>query len=698
MKKSSRPRQSDLTPLLTRGVALQQKGDSDGALTCYTEILKTYPRQPDALHLSGIIATQKGNYARAVDLIAKAIEVSPYNAMYHVNIANALEAMGRESAAEEHLRRAIKLDSAYAPAFFNLGNLLIRQERDNEAVQCYDRAIVANPSHFAACLALGQLLLKLKQAAPARQLAMMALNLQPTDSRANDLLISALLLLKEFAPALERIDLVLSEAPSRVPVLKGKAHCLQELVRIEEAIAVYRTILSIEPGDIESRLALGRLFTFSGQVKQGIEALGQPVAATQSDADVFSTWLFYLNYLESHSATELRCLHQRWEEGRHPPRLSPRIHRVDTPKARLKVGYLSADFKTHSVAFFIESVLEQHDVEKFEIFAYYLGPESDAVTERISSKVEHFRPVHGLQPEEIAHKIAEDGIDIAIDLGAHTTSKLLEALLFRPAPIQISWLGYPNTTGVSAIDYRITDAIADPPGTGDTWNSEKLLRLPDCFHCYRPEQYIPFDPTPAYRRNGFVTFGSFNVLPKLSASCLSAWARIINGTPKSRLLIKTRYLRDPSAQSHLFAQFKSHGLPENRIIIASDQARWSDHLLRYREIDIALDPFPYNGTTTTCEALWMGVPVLTFTGDRHAARVGTSLLTTIRHPELIAENQEAYIAQAIQLANTPEELDDLHARLHDDMARSPLCNAVRFVAHLESTYQAAWKNYCETAG
>lgn len=697
MKKHNRRHQSDLTPLLNRGVALQQKGDPDGALACYAEILKNHPHQPDALHLSGIIANQKGSHASAVDLIAKAIEVSPYNAMYHVNLANALEAMGRESAAEESLRRAIALDSAYAPAFFNLGNLLVRQERDNEAIQCYDRAIVANPSHFAACLALGQLLLKQKQAAPARQLAMMALNLQPTDSRANDLLISALLLLKEFAQALERIDLVLSEAPNRVPVLKGKAHCLQELVRIDEAIAVYRTILSLAPGDVESRLALGRLFTFSGQVEQGIEALGQLAAATPSDADLFSTWLFYMNYQESHSATELRCLHQRWEEGRHPPAFSPKKNRLNTPNTRLKVGYLSADFKTHSVAFFIESVLERHDVEKFEVFAYHLGPDTDAVTERIRSKVEHFRPVHELSPKEIAHQIAEDGIDIAIDLGAHTTSKLLEALLFRPAPVQISWLGYPNTTGVSAIDYRISDAIADPPGTGDAWNSEKLLRLPDCFHCYRPEQCVPFDPAPAYRRNGFVTFGSFNVLPKLSASCLSAWARIINATPNSRLLIKTRYLRDPSARRHLFAQFKSHGLSEDRIIVASDQARWSDHLLRYREIDIALDPFPYNGTTTTCEALWMGVPVLTFTGDRHAARVGTSLLTAIGHPELISESLEAYIAQAVQLANNPEELDALHSRLHDDMARSPLCDAARFVANLESTYQAAWKNYCETA-
>lgn len=693
MKKNSRPRQADPTPLLTRGVALQQIGDLDGALVCYAEVLKTHPRQPDALHLSGIIATQKGKPAEAVELIAEAIASRPTNAMYHVNMANALEAIRREDRAEEHLRRAIDLDAAYAPAFYNLGNLLARQNRDDEAIACYDRAVFANPSHFAACLALGELLLKRKQAAPAYQLATMALKLAPADSRANDLLIGALLLLKNFPLALERLDFVLSAAPGNLSALKGKIHCLQKLARVDEAITTCRTLLELAPGDIDGGLELARLLVFSGQVEPAIDGLSQLAALNPDDSWVFSTWLFYLNYQESRSAVELRELHQQWER-RQSPSAKVDTPRPGSPRKKLKLGYLSADFKSHSVAAFIESVLALHDREKFEVFAYYLSPDADAVTERIRTKVDAFRFVHGQSAEEIARQIADDGIDIAVDLGAHTTANLLDALLFRPAPVQFTWLGYPNTSGVSTIDYRISDVIADPPGIGDRWNSEKLVRLPDCFHCYRPEQGVPFDPAPAHARNGFVTFGSFNVLPKLSPSCLAAWARIINATPDSRLLIKTRFLGDASVRRQFLAQCQSHGLAAERIIIAIDQPDWIDHMSRYREVDIALDPFPYNGTTTTCEALWMGVPVLTFTGERHASRVGASLLTAVGHPELIASDQETYVAKAIDLAKQPAQISALHACLRDDMAKSPLCDAPRFVSHLEAAYLDAWKTHC----
>jgi predicted O-linked N-acetylglucosamine transferase (SPINDLY family) len=693
LKKNSRPRQDDPTPLLTRGVALQQSGDLDGALACYAEVLKTQPRQADALHLSGIIATQQGRPADAVELIAKAIAGRPNNAMYHVNMANALEAMGREDRAEEHLRRAIDLDASFAPAYYNLGNLLARQNRDGEAIACYDRAVYANPAHFAACLALGELLLKRKQAAPAYQLATMALKLAPADSRANDLLIGALLLLKNFPQALERLESVLSAAPENLSALKGKIHCLQKLARVGEAIVTCRTLLELAPGDVAGGLELARLLVFSGQVELAIDGLSQLAAQNPGDSFVFSTWLFYLNYQESRSAVELRELHQQWADRQALPARKLDARRPGSPQKKIKLGYLSADFKSHSVAAFIESVLEFHDREKFEVFAYYLGTDADVVTERIRSKVDQFRFVHGQSAEEIARQISDDGIDIAIDLGAHTTAKLLDALLLRPAPVQFTWLGYPNTTGVSTIDYRISDAIADPPGIGDTWNSERLARLPDCFHCYRPEQGVPFDPAPAYVRNGFVTFGSFNVLPKLSPSCLAAWGRIINATPDSRLLIKTRFLGDASVRQQFLEQCQSHGLAADRIIIAIDQPGWIDHISRYREVDIGLDPFPYNGTTTTCEALWMGVPVLTFMGQRHASRVGASLLAAVGHPELIAGDMDAYVAKAIDLANQPEQIGALHSCLRDDMAKSPLCDAPRFVGHLEAAFLGAWKTH-----
>lgn len=692
MKKNSRRTPFDSQAVLARGILSQQRGDLDGAVACYAEVLRHDPRDPDALHLSGVIANQRSQYVAATELIEKAIGVRPHIPMYYVNLANAQENLGKTKAAADSLRRAIGLDPSYASALYNLGNLLVRNNEDGEAMRCYDRAIVSNPSHLAACLALGRLLLKQKQVVPAIQLARMALKIEPASSKANSLLIDALLLNKNYGAALERVEISLAADPRDVVALGVKVRCLKELVRIDEAIATLRVILRLAPEDVAMAVMLGGCLAFSGDVAEALTVFNQLADRYPGNTFAVSSWLFYLNYDESRTARELLNLHRGSGKAFAKPGLGVMARNTPGPQERLKIAYVSADFRTHSVAFFIEPVIEHHDRKTFEVFAYYLGSENDAVTERIRGKVDLFRELSGQSPEEIARTIAEDGIDIAIDLGAHTTDRLLDAFSYRPAPVQITWLGYPNTTGVAAIDYRITDAIADPVGDGDLWNSEKLLRLPDCFHCYRPEQNVSFDEVPPSVRNGSITFGSFNVLPKLSPSCAAAWVRIINAVPNSRLLIKTRFLGDSGVRQRLIERFAALGLSGDRLVLDADQSEWSDHMQRYREVDIALDTFPYNGTTTTCEALWMGVPVITHTGDRHASRVGASLLTAIGHPELVAPDVEGYISRAIELARRVDLLGGLHQRIHRDLASSPLCDAARFVSHLEAAYRHAWAN------
>lgn len=680
---------------LTQAFALQQRGDLAGALVGYEEVLRLDPKNPDALHLSGVIANQQGRFDDALALLRQAAAVRPAMPMYHVNLANALENKSLFAEAEAALRRALALDPAYAPAWYNLGNLLVRASCDAEAIQCYDRAVAINPAHFPACLALGQLLLKNHRAPQATQLALMALRLRPESEPANDLLIGSLLKERKFGAALERIERILFNAPDSIDALRCKAQCLSELAQIESAISTYRKLLQVNSDQPHAVKELARALIFAGRIAEGIDLLRPVVESHRDDAALVSIWLFFLNYDERYSAVELCDLHRSFERGLSPVAF-PLTSRAPVPKPRLKIGYLSSDFKTHSVAFFIEPVIAAHDRNAVEVHAYYRGTAFDAVTARIRAGVDQFIELQGKTPDEIAQKIAEDGIDIVIDLGGHTDDLLLDSLRRRPAPVQMTWLGYPNTTGLSSIDYRISDAVADPVGEGDTWNSEQLIRLPDCFHCYRPVERVPFDPAPAVARTGAITFGSFNVLSKLSDSCLAAWARIVCAVPGSRLFIKTRYLRDPYVRQGILDRITQCGLEPARVILEGDQSGWAEHMQRYREIDIALDPFPYNGTTTTCEALWMGVPVVTFAGNRHAGRVGASLMNAIGHPELVAAEVGSYVDLAVALASNPDQLRHLHQRLHGDLAGSPLCDAPRFVANLEAAYRQVWQRACST--
>ena len=694
MAHKSRPQQDKSAAQLERGLELQRANDHQGALACYSRIPDHHPARADALHLSGIIRSQQGNPAEGAALIAQAIKLRPASPIYYVNLANAQEELGDIAAAEMSLRNALSIDTQCGPALFNLGNLLAKHQRDDEAMGLLDRALVADPNHLNACLALGSLLLRKQQPELASRLADRAQRLAPTSKAVSDLLIGCHVASKRYHQALAEFTERLKNDPGNVALIIGEAFCLEKLGLYSDALAVFKIALAIKPDDHDAAIRIAMLYTTMGDPEASLDCLSRLLETATDRAVTYSNWLFQLNYFDSLGQVEVLEKHRNWEQQ---VKLShaPFSHPVaDCSARRLRIAYISEDFKRHSVASFIEDVLGGHDRQRFEVFAYFVKPEHDETTARIRSKVDVFRDLPKATPEQIAQRIHEDRIDIAIELAGHTSIYILEAMLYRPAPVQISWLGYPNSTGCSTIDYRISDCIADPPGLGDGWNSEQMIRLPDCFHCYRPERKVSFDPTPPFERTGFVTFGSFNVLPKLSAACCEAWARIVAAVPGAKLLLKNRSLNDEVVRERLLQRFEAAGLPAERIIFSGDKPDWADHMAVYREVDIGLDPFPYNGTTTTCEALWMGVPVITAMGDRHASRVGASLLTAIGHPELICPDRESYVTEAIRLAKDPQRISAFHARIHDDFANSPICDAPCFLHHLEAAYEDVWKHHC----
>ena len=523
---------------------------------------------------------------------------------------------------------------------------------------------------------------------------------------------------------------VLTEAPLAAEVWNNLAYALTGLGQHEQAAAAFQAAIAIRPDYANAFIGLGNLGNAGGRSEQASRHWrrtmrldpGQGEVAfnlgitlqSQGDApeaafwfqratellpgrpDLFSQLLLCLNYLDRPGDRLLED-HRRFQalHGQPSQPIPAHTNRRD-PARRLRVGYLSVEFRAHLGGYFLTPLFDGHDRSAFEIHCYSTLPigAGDQLTPYFKERSDGWHDVHGLNDDALAARIRADGIDILVDLAGHSGLNRLPVLAFRPAPVQMTWLGYPNTTGMDAVDYRLVDAITDPPGPADAHASERLLRLPAPFLCFRPPADAPaVVPLPA-GAVGAVTFGSFNKLAKLSHDTVRLWAEILHRVPNSRLLLKDRPLECPDTAAALRARFRTAGVDPERLVLLG----WADdpagHLNLYNRIDIALDPTPYNGTITTCDALWMGAPVVTLLGGRHAARVGASLLASVGLSDLIAATPERYVETAASLAHDLSRLMRLRMGMRDRLRRSPLCDEPRFVRALEDAYQQSWRAWC----
>jgi predicted O-linked N-acetylglucosamine transferase (SPINDLY family) len=333
----------------------------------------------------------------------------------------------------------------------------------------------------------------------------------------------------------------------------------------------------------------------------------------------------------------------------------------------LKIGFLSPDFRDHSVAHFLEPIFTHRDREKFDFLSYAEVPNPDETTRRLHALSDQWRSTMGQTEAVIAQQIRLDGVDILIDLAGHTANTRIVACAFKPAPVQMTYLGYPFSTGLETIDYRITDAYADPVGESEMFYVEKLLRLPDTAWCYRPQPDAPPVVDPPSLKNGFVTFGSFNNFAKVSDGLVETWCRLLKEMPTAKLLLKSPGLKDSSLGPRALERFAAHGIGPDRLILRDYDPTVPEHLGRYGQVDIGLDHFPYCGTTTTCEAMWMGVPVITLAGPIHLSRVGASLLSNVGLTELIAKDRDEYIVLASDLARDADRMRTIRSGLRSRM-------------------------------
>ena len=465
-----------------------------------------------------------------------------------------------------------------------------------------------------------------------------------------------------------------------------------DLERYPEAIVEYRRAIEINPNHILAPNNLGLALREIGQFDLAIESLTRAVALQPTTQKLVQNLVSTLNYAPDMQPTDIFIAHKHFGQQFERPiaRFARRAGENENSARPLRIGYVSPDFRQHSVAHFIEPVLAAHDKKKFEVFCYYNDTVSDDTTLRIQSLVPHWRVIAELSDHIAARKVQEDQIDILVDLAGHTNRNSLMMFARKPAPVQVTWLGYPNTTGFSCMDYRITDALCDPVGMTDSLHTEKLIRLPDCFSCFTPPAQSPTIGALPARNGGEIMFGSFNYFIKMNEQVIETWARILARVANSRLTLKYRSLNSESVQTVVRAAFAKHGVTRERLVLLGNDASQLDHLARYNSIDIALDPFPYNGTTTTCDALWMGVPVIALAGRTHVARVGVSQLTNIGLSELIAADVDSYVDIAVALANDLPRLTQLRGSLRERMKTSPLMDAPRFTRNLERAFHEMW--------
>jgi predicted O-linked N-acetylglucosamine transferase (SPINDLY family) len=625
------------------------------AAAAYGQALDFEPDNADAMSNLGTLFTEMGRLEEAVALLQGAVDRRP-SMPYAVNLSIALHRQGNFAAAEAALSRTLDRHADNPEAAFNLGNARHGLGRLREAADQYRLAIALRPDYADAMNNLGNI---------HRELG-------------------------EYTAAEAAYESATRVRPGYVAALNNLGCLLRARGRFEQAEAMLRRGLQLSPDEPILLDNLGSVLKDGGELDAGIDCFRQAVRLDPGNAATHSNLVYALSFQSVHGRTTLAEA-GRWNErfAAALPPASGRHLNDRSPGRRLRIGYVSPDFRDHCQSLFTIPLLSRHDHAAFEIFCYASVQRPDACTRRIAAYADVWRDVRLLDDEALAAVVRDDQIDILVDLTMHMANG--RPLLFarKPAPIQIAWLAYPGTTGMGAMDYRFTDPRLDPAGFEDHY-SERSIRLPDSFWCYDPLTDQPHvNPLPAIER-GHVTFGCLNNPCKVTDATLGLWGGVLHALPGSRL----RLLAPPGRhRQRVLQRLAAHGIAADRISFVAHQIR-ADYLCSYHDIDIGLDTFPYNGHTTSLDSLWMGVPTITRVGETCVGRAGLSQLFQLELVEFAADTDVAFTAAAVALALDLPRLAELRQRLRPRLERSALMDAGRFARHIEAVYAQVWSDYC----
>jgi protein O-GlcNAc transferase len=664
---------SSFSAQMAYGQGLQQRDRSKEALKHLKRAATLDPNNLEALFSLGKCYAANGQHKAAVEVFTLAQRLSPAEAWLSYEGARSWFALGDVDRALAWVNQAIAADSAEG-CFYEEQALYLHKKKDFQGcIEAINKAIERGWVTAEIHAYKAQTLNLLNEKTGAIAAYMEALKLDPQSVVYLGNLAGLCLELGILSPALEAFDTILAVCPGHVPTMINKAKLIKDAGRVNEAV-----------------LLLEKVIVASTKSTIKYDHLG----------GVDPTWRNYLyTLLFAPSSTPEKILERHLAWGtkiskEFPVRFKhrPEMH---GKRSKIRVGYLSPDLRQHSVSAFIGAVFKHHDPAQFEIFAYSTSATYDAVSATIKGQVFAWRDVAHKTIAETAQIIYEDQLDVLVELSGHTQGNRLEVCALKPAPIQATYLGYPCTTGLKTIDYRLTDAWADPVGLTDAQHCEKLMRIPDCGWCYEPlmQEAQIFADAPPVERNGFITFGSFNNIAKFNPPLCDLWVKILRGVPDSRVRLKAKSFFDPEILLEWETRFTSAGIAKERLLFMPHKPQIKDHLAVYNEVDIALDSYPYHGTTTTCEALAAGVPVVSLAGRSHVSRVGVSLLNAVGLADLVAEQREDYSAIAVKLAADRERLRQLRTSLGARMKTSVLGDAEGFTRKLEGCYRQMVANY-----
>lgn len=682
---------------LNLGIGLEAIGNLEQARECYETALGIDSADVYANYNLGRQLFSRNDITEAEPLLRRAITGNPDFADARVVLSRLLENKGDLDGAAAELEQALRISPDYFGALCNFADLLMKLHRRDDAVSALRRAVAVQPRNFDANFKLAYLLVEIDQPAEAERLLHQALRSNPNSLDAHALLVNLYLSKGDLANAAAEAEAALKLRPDWLDLLFDYGLILKRLARPAEAEAVFRRAIGIDQTYVRAYQMLGAVLISQCRIQEALDVFDDGRKHCVDAFDLESPEMFALNCKDDISIDDLFARHAdygRRLEQLHVARFEP-FGNVRDPNRRLRIGYVSGDFQYHVVPLFLLPLLEERDRSAFEVYCYSTGDTADKITERLRSLADVWREAAHMPANDVADLIHGDRIDILVDLAGHSGTPNLRIFAQRPAPVQATWVGYLNTTGLSRIQYRISDNHCDPPGLTDRYHTEKLYRLPHSQWCYRPFTEVDYDPEAPFVRNGHITFGSFNQTVKITLTVRKLWGDILAQVPDSRLVVVG--VIDNHAREGLYRDLENAGVDRGRItmlpyIPIEDYYRW------FGRVDIALDTMPFSGGTTTCDALWMGTPVITMPGVRSWSRSAASILTTLGLPDWIAESQEDYVRRAVQFARNPSAIAKLRKSLRSRMLESPLMDKQLFAHDMEEAYRRMWQSWCSQPG
>lgn len=646
-------RGEDFPALFLLGSLLIQTGKSEEAIGALRQAIALQPRYAEAHYNLGIALQNSGRVGEAAKEFLEAAKLKPDFVDAHNNLGIALKDLGKFDLAAAAGREVVRLKPDFAEGHYNLGIALFLKGEYREAIAIYRRALELKPSYALAQNNLGNVLLHIGEVDEAIAAYRDAIAADPKYAQAH----------YNLGTALHR---------------KGD---------LDGAIAAHHQAIALDLKYFQAFNNLGNVLKDNGRIDEAMGAFRKAIAIKPDFAEAHSNLVFAMQYDSGATHQSIREELERWNQAhaKGVRTFPPRLQGDRTADRRLRIGYVSPDFCQHVVGRNILPLLKNHDRAEVEVFCYSSVVKEDGMTEEFRRLGHGWRNIFGVSDDKAAEMIRADGIDILVDLALHTAGNRLGIFAREPAPVQATFAGYPGSTGLSTIDYRLTDPYLDPEGQDENWYSETSWRLPHTFWCYQPMVEVEVGELP-WQKNGLITFGCLNNFCKVNEPTLRMWAKVMKAVPDSRLLM---IAPAASARDRVRGFLNREGIAVERLEFVGRQSR-AEYLRTYHRIDIGLDTTPYNGHTTSLDSYWMGAPVVTLVGERVVGRAGLSQLSNLGLEGLAARSEEEFVGIAVGLAKDAQRLAGLRGSLRGRMEKSPLMDAAGFARDIEAAYRGMW--------